>query len=118
MITCDIFEAFLRYDGKAYLKSLGRTGDSSGYTDWEREVREDYRRSCQTRCRFIFQDVLGSPQPSLQEDLAGRLSLFETGHLPSFTFSSRIKVSARSFGCVHANRSRAFLEISSSYSLF
>jgi hypothetical protein len=71
MITRDILEAFLRCDSKAYLKSLGQTGDSSGYTNWEREVREDYRRSCQTRCRFIFQDVLFPPHPSLQEDLKG-----------------------------------------------
>jgi hypothetical protein len=36
----DIFEAFLRFDTKGYLKSLGQAGDANAISDWEREVRE------------------------------------------------------------------------------
>jgi hypothetical protein len=39
MISDDIFEAFLSCDSKAYLKSSGQTGDVSGITDWQQELR-------------------------------------------------------------------------------
>jgi hypothetical protein len=91
MITCDIFEAFLRCDSKAYLKSLGQTGDASGITDWEREVRENYRRSCQTRWRFIFLDVLGYTQPSFLEDLkSGKHNFFLDCRIETQRFRSCI----------------------------
>lgn len=69
MISRDIFEAFLRCESKGHLKSLGQTGDATGISDWEREVREDYRQSCRSRCGLISPGVLDAPMPSYLEDL-------------------------------------------------
>lgn len=90
-ITDDIFEAFLKCNSKAYLKSSGQSGDPSEPTDWQRKVREEYRQSCQSRCRSIFPDGPDAPQPSFLNDLKNaKHSILFDCRLEAGRFLSRI----------------------------
>jgi hypothetical protein len=46
LISEDIFRAFLRCETKSYLNFLGSTGDQRAFTDWERNLVEDYKQKC------------------------------------------------------------------------
>jgi hypothetical protein len=47
--------------------------DSARFTDelvnWQREIRQEFRRSCQSRYRSIFLDAFDAPQPSFLDEL-------------------------------------------------
>ena len=72
IITAEIFDAFLKCESKAYFKSSGQIGEPDELTNWQREVRQEFRRSCQWRYRSIFQDAFDASQPlSLDEVKSG-----------------------------------------------
>ena len=51
IITAEIFDAFLKCESKAYFKSSGQIGEPDELVNWQREVRQEFRRSCQSRYR-------------------------------------------------------------------
>jgi len=56
-------------ESKAYFKSSGPIGEPDELANWQREVRQEFRRSCQSRYRSIFQDAFDAPQPLLLDEL-------------------------------------------------
>ena len=91
IITAEIFDAFLKCESKAYFKSSGQIGEPDELTNWQREVRQEFRRSCQSRYRSIFQDAFDAPQPLLLDELkSGKHHiLFDCG-IEAGQFQSRI----------------------------
>jgi hypothetical protein len=69
VITAEIFDAFLKCESKAYFKSLGQIGEPDELVDWQREVKQDFRRSCQSRYRSIFLDAFEVPESSFLGEL-------------------------------------------------
>jgi hypothetical protein len=58
------FHAFLKCESKAYFKSSGQIGEPDELAKWQREVRQEFRRSYQLRYRSIFQDAFDASQSS------------------------------------------------------
>jgi hypothetical protein len=81
IITAEIFDAFLKCESKAYFKSSGQIGEPDELANWRREVRQEFRRSCQLRYRSIFQDAFDASQPlPLNEVKSGKHHiLFDCG---------------------------------------
>lgn len=69
MITDVIFAAFLNCKTKSYLNLPGGLESSSELSDWRREIQEDYRRRCQSKCRSIFLEQPNISATSSLEDL-------------------------------------------------
>ncbi len=91
IITAEIFDAFLKCESKAYFKSSGQIGEPDELANWRREVRQEFRRSCQLRYRSIFQDAFDASQPlPLNEVKSGKHHiLFDCG-IEAGQFQSRI----------------------------
>ncbi len=91
IITAEIFDAFLKCESKAYFKSSGQIGEPDELVNWRREVRQEFRRSCQLRYRSIFQDAFDASQPlPLDEVKSGKHHiLFDCG-IEAGQFQSRI----------------------------
>src|SRR6266566_3276929 len=51
LITDEIFHAFLVCETKSYLKIAGATGDQPAVAAWQRQLTEDYTRTCGTWLR-------------------------------------------------------------------
>lgn len=68
-ITEDIFQAFLKCETKSYLKFSGAVGFQREFTDWERNLVEDYKQKCcvQLCSNFLEDEYLVGP--SLPQDL-------------------------------------------------
>jgi hypothetical protein len=92
IITAEIFDAFLKCESKAYFKSSGQIGEPDEFVNWRREVRQEFRRSCQLRYRSIFQDAFDTSQPlPLDEVKSGKHHiLFDCG-IEAGQFQSRIE---------------------------
>src|SRR6266849_2573971 len=76
LISEDIFRAFLRCETKAYLKFLGATGDQREFTDWERNLVEDYKQQCCIQLRSNFREdecLIGTLLPQALENNMYRL---------------------------------------------
>jgi len=69
VITDVIFAAFLNCKTKSYLNLSGGLESSSELSDWRREIQEDYRRRCQSKCRSIFLEQPNISATSSLEDL-------------------------------------------------
>jgi len=91
IVTAEIFDAFLKCKSKAYFKSSGQIGEPDELVNWRREVRQEFRRSCQLRYRSIFQDAFDASQPlPLDEVKSGKHHiLFDCG-IEAGQFQSRI----------------------------
>jgi len=91
VVTDEIFDAFLKCESKAYFKSSGRIGEPDELVNWQREIRQEFRRSCQARYRSIFLDALDAPQPSLLDELkSGKHHIFLDCGLEAGQCQSRI----------------------------
>jgi predicted RecB family nuclease len=76
LISEDIFQAFLRCETKSYLKFLGSTGDQREFTDWERNLGEDYKQQCCIQLRSNFREdecCVGTLLPQALENNIYRL---------------------------------------------
>src|SRR5713101_852189 len=76
LISEDIFRAFLRCETKSYLKFLGSTGDQREFTDWERNLDEDYKQQCYIQLRSNFREdecLIGTLLPQALENNMYRL---------------------------------------------
>jgi len=71
LISEDIFRAFLRCETKSYLKFLGSTGNQREFTDWERNLVEDYKQQCCIQLRSNFREdecLIGTLLPQALEN--------------------------------------------------
>jgi len=76
LISEDIFRAFLRCETKSYLKFLGSTGNQREFTDWERNLVEDYKQQCYIQLRSNFREdecLIGTLLPQALENNMYRL---------------------------------------------
>lgn len=51
IFTAEIFDTFLKCERKAYFKSSGQIGEPDELANWQREVRQEFRRICESRYR-------------------------------------------------------------------
>ena len=68
LITEDIFRAFLKCETKSYLKFSGTVGLQHEFTDWERNLVEDYKQKCCIQLRPNFREDECLVGPSLPQD--------------------------------------------------
>jgi hypothetical protein len=91
VITAEIFDAFLKCESKAYFKSSGQIGEPDELLNWQREVKQEFRRSCQSRYRSIFLDAFDAPQLLFLHELkSGKHHILLDGTLEAGQFQSRI----------------------------
>jgi len=91
IITAEIFDAFLKCETKAYFKSAGQTGEPDELVNWQREVKQDFRRSCQSRYRSIFLDAFDVPESAFLGELkSGKHHILLDCGLEAGQFQSRI----------------------------
>ncbi len=57
LITDEIFQAFLQCETKSYLKLLGAVGGQRMFSDWERDLVEDYKQQCYRQSCAIFREA-------------------------------------------------------------
>lgn len=69
VITDVIFAAFLNCETKCYLNLSAGLESPSELSDWRREIQEDYRRGCQSKCRSKFPEQPSISVNSSLEDL-------------------------------------------------
>lgn len=55
LITKEIFQAFLNCETKSYLKFSGAVGLQREFSNWQRQLVEEYKQKCciQLRSRFL-----------------------------------------------------------------
>ena len=91
IITAEIFDAFLKCESKAYFKSSGQIGEPDELVNWQREVRQEFRRSCQSRYRAVITDAFDAPQPSFLDELkSGKHHILLDCRLEAGRLQSRI----------------------------
>jgi predicted RecB family nuclease len=64
LITEEIFQAYLKCETKAYLKSLDVVGNRHEFSDWERRLVEDFKRQFFAHLRSIYREdeyIIGVP---------------------------------------------------------
>ena len=91
IITAEIFDALLKCESKAHFKSSGQIEETDELVNWQREVRQKFRRSCQSRYRSILQDAFDAPQLFLLDELkSGKHHIFFDCVIEAGEFQSRI----------------------------
>jgi len=91
IITAEIFDAFLKCESKAYFKSSGQIEEPDELVNWQREVRQEFRRSCQSRYRAVITDAFDAPQPSFLDELkSGKHHILLDCRLEAGRLQSRI----------------------------
>src|ERR1044072_5154145 len=68
LITDDIFQAFLKCETKAYLKSANSEAAHPEIADWRQRVVERYKRICCTRLCAAFSEDECLADPSTLQD--------------------------------------------------
>src|SRR5713226_4796305 len=67
-ITEDIFQAFLKCGTKSYLKFSGTVGFQREFSDWERNLAENYKQKCCVQLRSDFPEEERLVGASLSQD--------------------------------------------------
>ena len=57
LITDEIFQTFLQCETKSHLKLSGVAGEQREFTDWERNLVEDYKQKCHRQLRADFREA-------------------------------------------------------------
>jgi len=69
LITEDIFQAFLKCETKAYLKSSGVDESRCEYNDWQQRYFEDFKQRCSIQLRSNFREDECASYTSLSQKL-------------------------------------------------
>jgi predicted RecB family nuclease len=78
LITEEIFQAYLKCETKAYLKSSGVIGEQREFTDWERRLVEDFKRQFCAQLRSTYREgeyIAGGSLSQALENNQCRLAL-------------------------------------------